>query len=127
MDGWEPQEVQTYLDADGEPCAASEAHQVIVEREPEWDEETCRRAESLLAYERTLCGGCGNPLEQTLDKNTWWIVHDDTCMACRAKAVVERDFATAHENDKPRKGTPTAWDGRNFYVLPKEPPEGDER
>lgn len=55
-----------------------------------------------------------------------WAEHGDRkfaveafrCLACASSELVERDWNTEHEKDKPTKGAYSPGDGRTFVARP---------
>ncbi len=133
FDGWEPAEVHTYFDKDGEECSMADAWSTVVEREAEWDADTRGRVMRLAEWEDGMCKcGCGQPKDIAHDKEkATYMVDYFTCYAGRAKRQVERMHKVQAEKD----GKADGWDdGRHYYVrtpseqeLERQPRAGADR
>lgn len=96
LDGWEPVERTrvTEWTPDGRAVAWE------TRRDAEWDHRERRWMLALALYESTLCGKCGQPLDQTTDPNTdpdrpeatrQWVADGPTeCFCCKALVRAEK-------------------------------------
>lgn len=90
FEGWEPQRstTVTMLDDEGRPSGWS------THVESEWDAEDRAIVLALLDYEADLCGGCGQPLSESLHvEGRPDPVYENftvTCMGCKAKERGEK-------------------------------------
>jgi hypothetical protein len=98
--GWEAREVHTHeYDADGR------VQRVVVEREPEWDQESYAFMVALTDLETAACDGCGEPMAESMDfaanpdnrDGTHLYKADDPsrCFACDAREKKAAEFEKA--------------------------------
>ncbi len=112
FDGWTPQEVHEHFDVEGNLTGTT-----VVTRESAWDDVSRGRALALAEYEASLCPcGCGQPMEKAHDPKSVWVVEKFTCMAAKAQARVEREYAKRHKNAAEGHD-----DGLNWYARPYDP------
>lgn len=106
----------------------AEAWEIVVEREPEWDDDERTRIRGLLAYERGVCE-CGFHGSLTQDRSNYFTFKERRCPVCAHVARYGRiqhaaDQAAekaAGENAPP--GNPLPGDGRRTMVRRMSPDE----
>ena len=82
--------------------------------EPLWLPEDADAVVALLEYDDNLCGGCGQPRDESFDKGHQYAyeVEEHRCHACAAKSRQERKRSKQGET----------WDPSGIYTFPVEKP-----
>lgn len=98
FDGWEPKKVTRVT-----RWHEGQAAEWETVTEPEWDSRERRWMLALQVYESTLCGKCGQPLDETTDPNTdpdrpestqKWVAQGPTeCFCCKAMVRAEKKLS----------------------------------
>jgi hypothetical protein len=70
---------------------------------------------ALVAYEDSLCQGCGQPMDATADPAATWLVEDRRCWSCWSKERVQRTHEMA------AKDNTGALDGLKVWVKGRKP------
>jgi hypothetical protein len=120
-----PAETHEHYDADGVLTGTT-----VVQRESEWTDLARERALALGVWEASRCGSCGNygtlVMLPSETRHVTWEDHEGRkvevyqmrCLTCGAMDLLKRDFAKAHEKDKPKPGQAMATDGHTFTARP---------
>lgn len=132
LHGWEPRRTQRGYDREGQRVALADAWEIVVETEPEWDDEERGRMLSLGRYENGV-HECGFHTSIANDPTIHFTFEDDTCILCRGAAQYAR---IQEANDKqirkshgenPPPGTPDPADGRTTRARIMSPAEVEAR
>ena len=120
--GWEPAEVYTFLDANGQPTTSDKASTVVVERESEWDDFARSAATGLRQYENTTCPSCHGHMSKTLDDQLIRTVEAQPyeCLDCKAIDTRRSQYHSKHRH----KGESKSCESCNsvvFYVAGYKP------
>lgn len=98
LDGWVGKETHTYVTKWGVPTTASNAHQVIVEHESEWDDEQRDLVLAWLENER-LTDRCGHHPETGMDPNLMRMVEHAPC-ECHDCTAIKSARVTWHKENQ---------------------------
>lgn len=92
--------------------------------EPRWSAEDRALAVEWQRLQGEQCGGCGQPLEQSLDERSQYEVHDLVCFACQAKEQTERALSENDNADTAGRKVAVVYAGRDSDPIPAlTPPE----
>lgn len=95
--GWEPKRVTTFEYDEEDRLIRS-----VTEVEPEWDDTERAWATALLDVEADTCGGCGQPLSETLRPEAYQGYEAPppaVCQGCKALHARQRADADAGDKD----------------------------
>ncbi|WP_327703641.1 hypothetical protein OG530_19315 [Streptomyces decoyicus] len=84
--------------------------------EPQWTEEDTLLAVEWQRLQDALCGGCGHPLDESLDEGNDYEVHRITCFACQVKERAEKAAAEAENADTTGRKLTTVLIGRRPVI-----------
>jgi hypothetical protein len=105
--GWEPRQVTTYEHDD-----QGRVVRAVTEVEAEWDDTERAWATALLDVEADTCGGCGQPLSETLRPEAYQGYRADppaVCQGCKALHARQREYAEDKDWHALRFGLHRTW------------------
>lgn len=105
---------------------------MVVETEPEWDDDERTQMRGLVAFEAGVCK-CGFHSSLTSDKSNYFTFEDRRCPVCAAADRQGRiqnaadDAAKKAAGENPPPGSPLPGDGRLTYIRRMSEAEVAER
>lgn len=96
----------------------------IVTRDPAWDEESRQAAWDEWQMQMESCAQCGGPRSECESPDGDWYPHTQRCWKKAAAEVAERQWAAAHEQEKPGQDGYKDSDGAFVTVLPYDSTPG---
>ena len=128
LHGWEPQRIHRGYDRDGQRVALADAWEIVVETEPEWDDDQRAQARALVAYEAGICR-CGFHSSITADRSNFFTFEDRRCSVCAQAEKYGRiqdssdEAAVKAMGETPPPGIPRPTDGRQTFLRRMSPTE----
>ncbi|WNI16612.1 hypothetical protein [Actinacidiphila sp. ITFR-21] len=92
--------------------------------ESRWTPEDTALAVEWQRLRNETCGGCGQPLEQSLDTYALYEVHDLVCHGCEAKELREKAMAENANSSTAGRKVSVSYAGRREPVPSLTPSAG---
>ena len=108
--GWEPRQVTTYEYDDQHRLVRA-----VTETEAEWDDTERAWATALGDVEADACGGCGQPLSETLQPEAYQGYRAGppaVCQGCKALHARQREYAEDKDLPALRFAVERTWRGQ---------------
>jgi hypothetical protein len=93
--------------------------------ESRWTPEDTSLAVEWQRLQSEMCGGCGQPLSESLDEGSDYQVHTITCFACQAKEEAEKSLREAENTRLEGRKVTAMYAGRRPVIPDLTPADGE--